>query len=72
MAPDLPGLFLNTEKTERSSRCDTKDLQRQKTGMGLMTIAKEPYEEDPDFTVEESMELLREELKKELPDLEIE
>ena len=40
--------------------------------MGLMTIAKEPYEEDPDFTVEESMELLREELKKELPDLEIE
>ena len=28
--------------------------------------------EDPDFTVEESMELLREELKKELPDLVIE
>ena len=59
MAPDRSGLFLNTEKMERSSRCDAKE----RTGKNA---------EDPDFTVEESMELLREELKKELPDLEIE
>lgn len=59
MVPDLPGLFLNTEKMERSSRCDGKE----RTGKNA---------EDPDLTVEESMELLREELKKELPDLEIE
>lgn len=70
--PGSSGAVFKYRKTERSSRCDAKDLQRQKTGMGLMTIAKKPYEEDSDFTVEESMELLREELKKELPDLEIE
>lgn len=36
-----------------------------------LSLVLSALNEDPDLTVEESMELLKEELKKELPDLEI-
>ena len=57
--PGSSGAVFKYRKMERSSRCDAKE----RTGKNA---------EDPDLTVEESMELLREELKKELPDLVIE